>query len=58
MWTSLKIEPPKKISFDLNYDLSSKTLDMGGDVYELNFMQGTVTEKGGVLYFNRQPLED
>ena len=43
---------------DLNYDLSSKVLGTGGNVYEFNFKQGTMTAKGSVPYFNRQPLED
>jgi hypothetical protein len=30
----------------------------GGNVYELNFKQGTVTAKGSIPYFNLQPLED
>lgn len=53
-----KIEPPKEISFDINYDLSSKVTGTGGNVYDPNFKVGTVTVKGGVPYFNGQPLED
>ncbi len=53
-----KIEPPKEISFDINYDLSLKVSGAGGNVYDPNFKQGTVTVKDGVPYFNGQPLED
>lgn len=56
--TGPKIEPPKEISFDINYDLSSKVSGAGGNVYDPNFKVGTVTVKDGVPYFNGQPLED